>query len=230
MGPEPLTADTDADIQSRVDALLRQGKNVYQPLYNYPYPQSIAPLRPCEDRCLAVEASMNGAISGRRLWDLGCSLGFNTFYFVDRGMVGHGLDLDPRNVAICREISRWTKGEASFAQGELTREAVEDIAPGSYDYAFLFSMLHHVIEARGLAYVQAMMRAMTDRIPMLYVELALRSELPPPGYDWARHLPEDELAIFATCEGLTIDLIGRFRTHVGPVTRPIYRVSKGGPN
>lgn len=223
------TTDGDTAHRQRIETLLRQGKNVYQPLYNYPYPQSIAPLRPCADRCRAVEASMAGAVEGKRLWDIGCSLGFNTLYFVDRGMVGHGLDLDPRNVAICREIRRWTKGEASFAEGELTREAVEAALPGSYDYAFLFSMLHHVIEARGLDYVQGVMRALTDRVPVLYVELALRSEVPPPGYDWDRHLPEDELAIFAGCEGLHVDLIGRFPTHVGPVDRPIYRVAQGRP-
>lgn len=217
--------DDDLAHRQRIDALLRQGRNVYQPLYNYPYQQSIAPLRPCADRCRAVEASMNGAIAGRRLWDMGCSLGYNTLYFVDRGMIGHGVDIDARNVALCREISRWTTGEASFAQGELTRETVAEMAPEEFDCGFLFSMLHHVIEARGLAYVQALMRDLTERIPVLYVELALASELPPPGYDWARHLPADELAILAACAGLQVDLIGRFPTHVGPVTRPIYRVS-----
>lgn len=225
---DPLT-DDDLAHRQRIDALLRQGKNVYQPLYNYPHAQPIAPLRPCSDRCRAVEASMNGAIAGRRLWDVGCSLGYNSLYFVDRGMVGHGIDIDARNIAICREISRWTTGEARFAEGELSLETVAAIAPGSYDYAFFFSMLHHVTEARGLTYVQALMRAVTERIPVLYVELALGSEAPPPGYDWARHLPEDELAIFASCDGLTFDLVGHFPTHVGPVTRPLYRVSKRSP-
>ncbi len=222
--------DDDLAHRQRVDALLRQGKNVYQPLYNFPYPQAIAALRPCADRCRAVEASMGGAVAGRRLWDMGCSLGYNTFWFVDRGMTGTGIDIDPRNIALCREISRWTAGEARFEQGELTREMVEAMIPGSHDYGFLFSMLHHVIEARGLAYVQALMQALTARIPVLYVELALGSETPPPGYDWARHLPGDELAIFATCEGLSFELIGHFPTHVGPVTRPIYRVTRGREN
>lgn len=219
-------ADDELAHRQRIDALLRQGKNVYQPLYNYPHEPAIAPLRPCADRCRAVEISMGGAIPGRRLWDVGCSLGYNTLYFVDRGMVGHGIDIDARNVAICREISRWTEGEARFTQGELGHETVAAIAPDSYDYAFFFSMLHHVTEARGLPYVQALMRAVTERIPVLYVELALGAETPPPGYAWARHLPEGELSIFATCDEMSFDLIGRFPTHIGPVTRPLYRVSK----
>ena len=70
---------------------------------------------------------MGGAVAGRRLWDMGCSLGYNTFWFVDRGMTGTGIDIDPRNIALCREISRWTPGEARFAQGELTREMVEAV-------------------------------------------------------------------------------------------------------
>ncbi|MBD9527584.1 MULTISPECIES: class I SAM-dependent methyltransferase [Paracoccus] len=211
--------------RDRIEALLVQGKNVYQPLYNAPFAPSIAPLRPCDDRCRAVEASMGDRIAGRKLWDVGCSLGYNTLYFVERGMIGHGIDIDPRNVAICNEIAGWTRGEARFSLGALTPETVETIAPGEYDYAFFFSVLHHIIEVRGLAAMQDMMREITSRIPTIYVELALRREIPPPGYTWDRHLPEDELAIFSTCSGLDITPIGRFDTHVGPMQRPLYRVS-----
>ena len=218
--------DADKALRDRVDKLLAQGKNVYQPLYNYPFKQAIRPLRACEDRCRAVEAAMDGDIRGRRLWDAGCSLGYNTLYFVDRGMVGHGTDIDPRNVSLCREIQRFTPGEATFEQAELTPEAVAEIAPGDFDYAFFFSLLHHIVQSKGLDHVQAMMRALTERIPVLFVELALRSETPLPGYDWEGHLPDDELTLFTTCDKLDITLVGRFPTHVCPVPRPLYRVSR----
>ena len=220
-----LPEDDTAAIRSRVDTLLVQGKNVYQPLYNYPFEPAIGPLRPCEDRCRAVEAAMDGRVTGRRLWDAGCSLGYNTLYFVDRGMVGRGSDIDPRNVSLCQEIQRYTPGEATFVQEELSAETVAQIASGEYDYAFFFSLLHHIVQNKGLDYVQAMMRDLTERIPVLFVELALKSETPPPGYTWDAYLPEDELEIFATCGALDIQLVGHFATHVGPVERPLYRVS-----
>jgi hypothetical protein len=222
--PDPHDDDI-ATVRNRVEALLRQGRNVYQPLYNVPFVPSIAPLRPCVDRCRAVEAAMGGQTTGRRLWDAGCSLGYNTLYFVDRGMVGHGTDIDPRNVAICQEVRRFTPGTATFALAELSSDAVEALAPGDYDVMFIFNVLHHIVERRGLDHVQGMMRILTERVPVLFVELALRSETPPPGYSWAGHLPEDELAIFGTSGALDIDLVGRFPTHVGPVLRPLYRVA-----
>lgn len=223
----PRTSKDDDAVQARIEQLLRQGKNVYQPLYNYPFQQGIPPLRACDDRCAAVLAELGPDVAGRRLLDVGCSLGFNTLYFVDRGMVGHGVDILERNVALCREVQRYTQGEAAFRQAEFGQELVEGIAPGDYDVAFFFSILHHIVETHGLGHVQDLMRAVLSKIPVLFVELALRSETPPLGYTWDAHLPEDELAIFATCAAPKISLVGRFPTHVGPVTRPLYRVVAG---
>jgi SAM-dependent methyltransferase len=217
--------ETDAEIHRRVEDLLHKGKNVYQPLYNYPFNQSIAALRPCADRCLAVEAAMQGAISGRRLFDIGCSLGFNTLYFADRGAIGHGIDIEPRNVALCREIQRYTPGQTAFWQAEIDLAFVAALMPGHYDYAFAFSVLHHVIEARGLDYVQDLMAALLSRVPVVFVELALREETPPPGYTWDAHLPDDPLAILSKAGPVTVDLVGHFATHVGPVDRPLYRIA-----
>lgn len=222
-------ADTDGKaLQARIDDLLQSGRTVYQPLYNYPHPQSIAPLRGCADRCAAVWASMGPGAAGWRLWDAGCSLGYNTLYFVDRGLSGVGTDIDPRNIAICREIAPFTPGHSRFAQEALTCEAVAAIAPGSFDCAFFFSLLHHLIEAHGLAYVQDLMAAVLQRIPVIYAELALAEEISPPGYGWEAHLPEDPLSIFALCADLRIELIGHFPTHVCPVDRPLYRVARQG--
>ncbi|WP_116597742.1 class I SAM-dependent methyltransferase [Primorskyibacter marinus] len=221
-----MTVTNEAEKQARVDALLVQGKNVYQPLYNYPHKPAIGPLRPCLDRCRAVEAAMRDNIEGRKLWDAGCSLGYNTLYFVDRGMIGHGTDIDPRNVSLCQEIQRYTPGSATFAQEELSAETCAQIAPGDFDYAFFFSILHHIVQNKGLKHVQGMMQMLTERIPVLFVELALKSEIPPPGYTWDTYLPDEELAIFETCGALDIQLIGHFVTHVGPLPRPLYRVSR----
>lgn len=215
-----------ASVQQRVNDLLLHGKNVYQPLYNYPYPSSIAPLRPCRDRCEAIEAEIGKEIHGRRILDVGCSLGYNTLYFVERGAVGYGIDSDERNIRICREIQNYTRGEATFRHTSLNRELVDSIRPGQYDYAFLFSILHHVIETHGLVYVQEMLSILVDKVPVLFVELALRVEVPPPGYSWNACLPDDELGIFDACAKLDIKLVGCFPTHVGPVERPLYRVAR----
>jgi len=216
----------DPGQEKRIAKLLAQGKNVYQPLYNYPLDQPVAPLRDCADRCAAVAAALGPGLDGLRLWDAGCSLGYNTLYFVARGMTGLGTDIDARNIAICNEIKRFTPGSATFRQEELTLDAVRDLPEGSFDTAFFFSILHHLIEVRGLSHVQQMMQALLERIPVLFVELALRTETPPPGYDWARHLPADELEILATCPRHEVTLLGRFETHVCEVPRPLYRISR----
>ncbi|MFQ1701954.1 class I SAM-dependent methyltransferase [Loktanella agnita] len=216
---------SQAELVAQVEALLRQGKNVYQPLYNYPHGQSIPPLRRCDDRCAAVHAALGPDITGKRLLDVGCSLGYNTLYFVDRGMVGHGIDILERNVALCRMMQCFTPGEVRFEQAALTHSLVDDIAPGTYDVAFFFSVLHHIIETHGLTHVQELMRTVLEKIPVIFVELALRSETPPPGYTWDAHLPENALTLFETCGASEITLIGHFPTHVGPVTRPLYRIT-----
>ena len=225
LDPHPQDAQAAAEIQARIDALLRQGKNVYQPLYNYPYRQKIAPLRLCSDRCEAVRDALPADIAGLRLLDVGCSLGFNTLYFADRGMVGHGIDVLARNVALCREMQAFTQGTHQFWQASFDQPFVEGLADDAYDVAFLFSVLHHIVEAHGLAYVQTLLQTLLTRVPVLFVELAQRVETPPPGYTWDMHQPEDALTLFALCPDVEITLVGHFPTHVGPVNRPLYRVS-----
>jgi len=219
---------SDAAVQKRVEALLVAGKNVYQPLYNYPFEQSIAALRPCEDRCATVAAAMGPARAGKRLLDVGCSLGFNTLYFAERGMVAHGIDVLERNVALCQEIQRYTPGTHRFWQAEFDQSFVSALAPDSYDCVFVFSVLHHIVEAQGVAFVQELLRSLFERVPVVFAELALRQETPPPGYGWDVHQPENELDLFALVPGAKITLLGHFDTHVGPVKRPLYQVTRGG--
>lgn len=212
----------DLPTLERIIRLLYHGKNVYQPLYNFPHALAEPPLRRCEDRCQVIERELEGEVAGLGILDVGCSLGYNCLYFVDRGAVAHGIDADVRNVEICRAIHPYTGGDATFTHARFDRAFVEAIRPGRYDVAFMFSIMHHLVEEEGLEGLQAMLAVLLAKVPMLFVELATRAEPPPVGYAWK--VPEDPLEIFAAAGALDIKLVCHFSTHVASLPRPFYRV------
>ncbi|MCJ8325317.1 MAG: class I SAM-dependent methyltransferase [Rhizobiales bacterium] len=204
--------------------LLAVGPHIYQPLYNYPYDVP-KPLRGCEDRCKAVATAL-GQLNGLNILDIGCSFGYNSLYFAERGARVTGIDFSERNIKICQGIQEHTNGDIAFHMAKFDFQYIVAIQPGAVDVVFIFNVLHHVMEQEGLEAVQGMMANLVANVSEIYVELALANENPIDKYQvcFTQSLPENELDFFATCVDVTIDLIGYFPSHVSEILRPIYRV------
>lgn len=196
----------------------------YQPLYNFPFIANKKPARACIDRADLIFEQIKSWGPGGRILDIGCSLGFFTYYFASRGYSAHGIDANADNISVCRLLQDVNNLPVTFSPQELSNEFVNKLSVNQYDIAFLFSLLHHVIHAKGLEYVQDLMSSLLDKIPILFVELALQDE--EVDAPWHKSLPSDELAIFAKCSDMTIQKIGYVPNHLSSLRRPLYMIKK----
>lgn len=197
----------------------------YQPLYNFFIFRNITPQRFCKDRADAVYSKISSWGPGARILDIGCSLGYFSHYFSERKYQVHGIDSSADNVAICNMLRKINRNHAQFSVDTFSKEFIEQIPYLKYDITFLFSVVHHIIYYKGLEYAQDLMVQLLERIPVLFVELAVRhfeAEVKPP--EWAEHIPFDELDVFAKCKNISIEKIGYFPTHLGSFLRPIYMI------
>lgn len=195
----------------------------YQPLYGCPA-MSPGPRRPCGDRAQAIERAMDTAVAGLRLLDLGASFGYFSLYFAERGARATGVDMKPECVTLARRVAEFNGLPAAFHTAEVSLDFVREISPTEFDAALVLSVLHHVTHARGLAETQTLMAELCARVPLVFVELALRREDVP--FEWRASLPEDPAAVFARCEDVEITKIGEFPTHLSDIPRPLYRVRR----
>jgi 2-polyprenyl-3-methyl-5-hydroxy-6-metoxy-1,4-benzoquinol methylase len=194
----------------------------YQPIYGL---ESIIknPKRKCWDRCEAVYEAI-GNVSGKKILDIGSSLGFVSFYFADRGAVVEGWEANYTNAEVSRLISELNNISVTFKTQEFNLNSINFIKKGDFDIVFIFSVLHHVTYYQGLNTTKELMKRLIDTVPVLIVELARKG-------DRSKHArtnksqPENELEIFDLIKDyVTIKKLGEFEAFKKP--RPIYIISK----
>ena len=210
--------------QSAVLQKLLQKTAFYQPLYGYLPINDRIPERPCIDR---ADAILNGLkeMGQTVVLDVGCSFGYFSYYFADRGYSVEGIDSDPACVDICHFLQKFSvKNTPRITHTHFDLHYIQTIPSHKYDVAFLLSVLHHITSAQGIAYVQEMLRCLLEKIPVLIVELAVREEEAP--FPWRDRLPRNELEVFATCQDIDIVKLGCFSTHLSAIKRPLYKISK----
>jgi O-antigen chain-terminating methyltransferase len=209
----------------RFDELRQLASEVepYQPAYRITGVVD-APLRGSLERCHAIEAKL-APIPGRRILDIGSSLGFFSFYFADRGAEVVGWESNVKNAEVARRISEINGISAVFKTRELNDETVATIPDSEFGVVFVLSVFHHIIRFHGLEYTQKLVEALLDKIPCMVVELARKGE--GPSLPWDASQPDDELAIFErVVKKVSIKKIGDFGNHLSSKTRPMYLVQK----
>lgn len=213
-------------IDTRLDRLrhMVQGVEQYQPTYGVNGIIDAPARAESTERAWAIAASL-GHIPGKRILDIGSSLGFFVFYFADRGALAEGWESNVENCEVSRMVQSINGIHADFRTKELNLETVKTILPGQFDVVFVLSVFHHIIRFNGLAYTQELVKELLDRSPVMVVELAKKGEdrtLP-----WNKSQPKDELAIFDLVkDSVSIKKIGDFSNHLSSKTRPLYIVQK----
>ena len=196
----------------------------YQPAYGLP--GVIAdPARASKDRCRAIEHHFAGALRGKRLLDVGSSLGFVCYYFADRGVTTEGWEFNPANVEVSQLIGELNGVPSTIRTREFDLDSVTAIQPGQFDVVTLLSVLHHVVHHQGLAQTKELLRELLSRVPVLVLELAVKGE--DPDLFWDAALPEDELEVLELVRD-QVDVIplGQFGTHLSTRSRPLYVVTR----
>jgi O-antigen chain-terminating methyltransferase len=195
----------------------------YQPLYNCPV-ESFDLKRDCIDRCKTIEEALDDYGPKFRGIDLGCSLGYISFYFAERGAMIDAYDYDTKVAATAKRVQEFNRIPVNFRVGTLDKEFVNKIPDNTYNVAFILSVLHHVGNINGFTYVQQLLCELTNKIPIVFVELAIREEDVP--HSWRNNLPNDPLETFSCCNNSEVTKIGEFPTHLSNTKRPLFMIKQ----
>jgi O-antigen chain-terminating methyltransferase len=181
------------------------------------------PARDSEDRCRTIEQYLGNPASMRML-DIGSSLGYVCYYFADRGAHCEGWEANVKNAEVSRMIGEINGIHIDVKTKRFDEDTVKTIPQGHFDVAFILSVAHHIIYYNGLEYTQKLMKELTQRVPVIIMELAKKGEDPKLFWDEAQ--PDDELAIFDLVkDDVTIKKIGDFGNHLSNKTRPLYVIT-----
>ncbi|KTD24182.1 protein kinase domain-containing protein [Legionella maceachernii] len=208
----------------RLDHLKELIKEVepYQPTYGIGGVLQREPQRTSQDRCRAIETYF-GRVAGKRMLDIGSSLGYMCYYFADRSAVTEGWEYNAKNAEVARLIGSINNIPTVIRTKALDENSINTIEPGQFDVVTILSVLHHTVYYNGLEYTQRLMKALLEKVPMLIVELARKNE--DPTLFWNDAQPEDELAVFDLVKDkVAIEKIGDFSTHLSDKHRPLYVV------
>jgi 2-polyprenyl-3-methyl-5-hydroxy-6-metoxy-1,4-benzoquinol methylase len=204
--------------------ILMKRVEYYQPLYHHPLNPTKHPQRICIDRATTIYQTIEAWGKGGRILDIGCSLGYFAYYFAERDYLVEGIDFDPKNIKVCKLLQNLNIPKVNFAVAEFSSHYLKTITVNQFDIVFLFSVMHHITHAHGLDYAQTLMAELTEKIPVLFIELAIKEEQTTAA--WRQSLPENELAIFDKCTDISIEKIGTYPNHLSTVLRPLYLVKK----
>ena len=154
---------------------------LYQPIFGYEV-IGRQPDRICVDRLpdiTKIYDALNKELKRPlHVLDLGCNLGFFSFHAAKRGGVVTGVDVDQKNIRICKILARENPDcQVKFIESKL-EEFIPKIKKGEYDLVFCFSVLHWCTLAEGFPFIQKLLEDLSKKIPTGLFELAQRKEFP----------------------------------------------------
>jgi len=209
----------------RIDRLKALAAKVepYQPAYNVSgVIEGVK--RDSVDRCVAIEQAIQ-PIVGKRILDIGSSLGYVSFYLADRGALVEGWEYNVDNTEVARLIGEINGIDVDFKVKELNHDTADAIPPGRFDVVLVLNVFHHITYYHGLEYTKQLVQKIMDRIPVAIVELAKKGE--DKNLFWDAAQPDDETEIFDLIKDeIVIKKIGDLKNHLSNKTRPLYLVVK----
>lgn len=212
-----------AQHDDRLDVVRKLAAQVepYQPIYGL---EGIInnPSRNSIDRARAIEIAIE-PVRGRRILDIGSSLGFMSFYLADRGAFLEGWESNAANVEVAKAIARVNGLRVCFRATEMNLQTVQGIPPGRFDVILVLSVLHHIIHSQGLDAAQTIVAELLQRVPFLVCELASQGENT--SLTWDRSQPQDPMAVLGKIPaGSHVRRLGEFSTHLSDRDRPLVLV------
>ncbi len=127
-----------------------------------------------------------------KVLDIGCAQGYYSLKAAELGCKVVGIDLEEKNIAICKYLNRENKFSVDFRKEFLDYDFVKNIQDDEYDFIFLFSVIHHLCQEEvtyykgyGYNYAISIMKELSKKCKILLGVLATREET----LHWAKYLP-----------------------------------------
>ena len=123
----------------------------------------------CLDRCRAIERILNDDISGLRILDAGCGLGYTSFYFANRGASVTGIDTNPIHIEACKLIGKLNGIPTRFKTQAFDLDYIERLEIADYDVAMLLDRLLQTTVEDGLDGTNELIPALLAKVPLVIV-------------------------------------------------------------
>jgi O-antigen chain-terminating methyltransferase len=213
-----LNPDAAETIEPFVSAL----PELYQPIYGHPEFSSRAS-RTCEDRLVNITSIYRTleAKLGRplRVLDLGCAQGFFSFSLAELGATVHGVDLENRDISLCKALAAEHADFKVRFEQDLVEKIIIYLEQDQYDLVLGLSVFHHLVRNHGIDLVQKMLAALAEKTIAGVYEMALAAE----PMSWAGAQPQNPRDLL---QGYAfVHEFARHPHHLSAFWRPMYVAS-----
>ena len=170
-----------ATILEELNAAARNLPELYQPIFGHEV-SGAKPTRNCFDRLPYIKKIFDALTKELnrplRVLDLGCNLGFFSFHAAEWGGVVTGIDLDERNIRVCKILAiEHPNYKIKFITAKV-EEFIPTVKADEYDLVFCFNVLHWITPKFGFPFVQNLLKNLAEKIPTGLFELTTKSEFP----------------------------------------------------
>lgn len=204
---------------SRLKALIEQlasrhaKRELYQPIYGLNIKHDGPIQRECAKRCELVLEAMKGLpIGNMSVVDVGCNMGYVTFYLSNYFSRAVGLEHDRLLYDFCVELKQNIDTKAEFEKTDFFA-SYEELA-GSYDLCLLFSVIHYLVAAKGIVEAKKVLSDIVSRFDYVMIELSSKKDYP--------YMPHDPKEMLSELRDVDCTLLGISEKN----DRPIYLSKK----
>lgn len=205
--PEITSDALDAEIEQRLD-VLRTQQGTYQPVYGIDSDQDSPRRDLLLQNCDFVERHFNSILRKQqvRILDVGSNAGFVTFTLAKTFPQILGAEINPAAIGLCSLLAQKMKSPARFASVDILKMIDSgDVDFENIDCVLLFNVIHQMIFARGLSYVQTALKKIVQSVDVVFVELATRDQYVPHKKDHL--LPVEAEEVLKKCVDCDIQLL-----------------------
>jgi 2-polyprenyl-3-methyl-5-hydroxy-6-metoxy-1,4-benzoquinol methylase len=208
--------------QKKIFKLVDKLPEIYQPIFGH-QEITLNVSRRCDDRLSYIKdiyiLASNKFGRPLRVLDLGSSQGYFCFNLAELGAIVHGVDFSKENIDVCNALAtEYSELKVSFETAYI-EDFINKIKKDEYDLVLGLSVFHHIIHKQGIDIVKSLFKVISEKIPIGIFEIALAEE---PLY-WGLsqyNNPRDLLSEYAF-----VHEIGRNKTHLSEISRPLYVAS-----
>lgn len=209
-------------MTNELEFLVAKLPEVYQPIWGRP-DLSTSRSRGCEDRLeqLLIVNDKISSLLGRplRVLDLGCAQGYFSHALSDAGAEVCGVDYLAENIDVCRAIADERGDKRITFKSERVEDVIQSLESDEYDLVLGLSVFHHMVEAKGIAFVTDCLNMLASKCECCVFEFATNLE----PVHWAVAQPEDVEDLLV---GFSyIHFLAQHETHLSQYKRPLYFAS-----
>ena len=192
----------------------RHDKNeLYQPIYGLDYEHSGPIQRECVSRCnLAIEAVKHLPLSNMSVLDVGCNMGYCSFYMSSHFGKVVGLEYDDLLFRFCTELKNVLGLPVVFKKFDFFNNFEQ--LKGAYDLCLLFSVVHYLVASKGMDRAKETLRQITNMFDYTIIELSSSKDY--------HYMPVDPLETLSGLDDVECTLLGISEKN----ERPIYLIRK----